>query len=169
MHLSVRHLSNGLPHRLAWQTPLATFAVGGARARIYGRYVTLFIKAEFDLECRLSLYDWKAGGPALVSSTLQIQPVDVCDPISDTLEARDRSDDLHIGAICRSSRVEKIKQPVKFVHHRRTQAAESRRLFFNAARDPKTELVVPRQCSVWPSFVATRHLFLLRQLSSLYH
>lgn len=103
MHLSVFHLSNGLPHRLAQKTPLATFAAGGARARIYGRYVSLFIKAEYDLECRLSLYDWKAGCPTMVSPTFRIQPFDICDPMSDTLEARDRSDDLHIRAICSSS------------------------------------------------------------------
>lgn len=89
MQLSVRHLSNGLPHRLAQKTPLATFTGGGARARIYGRYVSLFIKAEIDLECRLSLYDWKSGDPTMVSSTLRIQLVDVRDPISDTLEVRD--------------------------------------------------------------------------------
>lgn len=70
MHLSVRHLSNGLPHSLARKTPLATFATGGARTRIYGRYVTLFIKAEFDLESRLSIYDWKAGETTMVSPTL---------------------------------------------------------------------------------------------------
>lgn len=68
MLLSVRHLNNGLPHRLARNSQLASFMTSGSRAaiRIYDCYVTLFIKANYDLECRLSIYDWKAGGDPIM-------------------------------------------------------------------------------------------------------
>ncbi|KAK2466690.1 hypothetical protein APHAL10511_000948 [Amanita phalloides] len=60
--LSVSRLNDGLQHPLASTTPLVTYGSHAAtQIRIYGPYVTAFTGAQFSLECRFSVYDWKTG------------------------------------------------------------------------------------------------------------
>ncbi|KAF8634076.1 hypothetical protein AX15_001078 [Amanita polypyramis BW_CC] len=65
VQLSVRGLKDGFLHPLASKLCLATYPCDGTdmKIRLFGPYVTLFMKAQpiFNLECRLDIYNWKAG------------------------------------------------------------------------------------------------------------
>ncbi|KAF8635492.1 hypothetical protein AX17_003882 [Amanita inopinata Kibby_2008] len=63
MQLALRRLADGLPHPLASETPLASYWPDSSltTVRIFGRYVALLLRPEWNLACELSVWDWQTA------------------------------------------------------------------------------------------------------------